>query len=1040
MKKKILLIALICLMSVALAVPVCARAATVSSYEIYPNPHVVKYAQTTCKIPRETTIYISDSLDEATVNRAYDAVSQMDVLAYADNEVRSYSFYFGVYGTNDSADKFVKENLTVDTSGLFDKTDAYFLAINKTAAVVLGKDTNAAFYGLTTLKMIFSQVEGRQLRMVTIEDWSDSIYRGFIEGYYGIPWTTDERIELMRFGGDFKTNVYIYAPKNDPYHSTNWRSLYSEADLQEIKEQVKAGEQTKTRFVWAAHPFNHAAILPDDKYRSGIDALLAKFDQLYQVGVRQFVVSADDVDGDTVGAANRWNTDLARDILNDVANWCKKKGDCYNTIFVPNAYYTRANENNEDGKPENYLSKLVDGLDESVEIMWTGHNVCSSVSNGDFDKFTDWTNRKAFMWMNWPVNDYADGKLIMSKAEIYDVQYTNEAEIPFIGIVTNPMQYAEADKLSIFATADYTWNTGDFNVDKSYRDSFKYVEPTCSDDFYRLCLHMANASMFEERYFEESKELSEYMDKFLNDYETGNTQSQNAGDLLSYLTSIQNSGNNFLKNASNRNLVVNMSPYVESLIYKSEICYRYVSILQNYENWSLDEIKSEMARISELKERVEECTTHVLNKITYDREPTTVDVGVAVINGFIKRVEEICSEDIKPVLGMQSIVYKGFNGIYQGKLEYVFDGDENTFVWFDGRPQSDAALRIGLGELTEISFIKVLTGKLDGGDTWNAVVEYSVDGKNYVELQSISGASSYVDLRLNPIQAKFIRLRENGTGTWVAVREVLLNQPDDLIVSYGNIALETSVKTSAYNMIDGDLTTFAWFGWNRTRDAYVQLAYADKIELKNVQLLMAKKDTLDDYFPGVKLSYSLDGVNFTDIGEYTGRNIYAVLSQPVEAKYVRATSAQTSDTGIVIRDFSVNNRYDVTVGNGYKPYDYVRSGYDFTHVNYASDNDLNTFLDLETAKTDGDRTITQNLPDTLNVSKLNITSGGISWEDKITECKIEYSANGIDWQAIGEGYSSESGEYVITCYVRARYIRITVLNDGWITLKNFAAE
>lgn len=188
------------------------------------------------------------------------------------------------------------------------------------------------------------------------------------------------------------------------------------------------------------------------------------------------------------------------------------------------------------------------------------------------------------------------------------------------------------------------------------------------------------------------------------------------------------------------------------------------------------------------------------------------------------------------------------------------------------------------------------------------------------------------------------------------------------------------------------------------------------------------------------MSYSLDGVNFTDIGEYTGRNIYAVLNQPVEAKYVRATSAQTSDTGIVIRDFSVNNRYDITVGNGFKPYDYVRSGYDFTHVNYASDNDLNTFLDLETAKTDGDRTITLNLPDTLNVSKLNITSGGISWEDKITECKIEYSVNGIDWQSIGEGYSSESGEYVITCYVRARYIRITVLNDGWITLKNFAAE
>ena len=46
---------------------------------------------------------------------------------------------------------------------------------------------------------------------------------GVIEGFYGTPWTWDERALVCRgiaaAGGD----TYVYAPKDDPLHRDRWR-------------------------------------------------------------------------------------------------------------------------------------------------------------------------------------------------------------------------------------------------------------------------------------------------------------------------------------------------------------------------------------------------------------------------------------------------------------------------------------------------------------------------------------------------------------------------------------------------------------------------------------------------------------------------------------------------------------------------------------------------------------------------------------------------------------------------------------------------
>ena len=42
--------------------------------------------------------------------------------------------------------------------------------------------------------------------------------RGIVEGFYGTPWTFEDRADLIRFSYHNNLNSYIYAPKDDPYH------------------------------------------------------------------------------------------------------------------------------------------------------------------------------------------------------------------------------------------------------------------------------------------------------------------------------------------------------------------------------------------------------------------------------------------------------------------------------------------------------------------------------------------------------------------------------------------------------------------------------------------------------------------------------------------------------------------------------------------------------------------------------------------------------------------------------------------------------
>ena len=509
-----------------------------AEYEIYPTPRSVVYQDGSFTLADKTNVVCDGTIDEATQKRLNEVLAVQNITGNVTDAVASngMNVLVGTKGSDGAVEKWFNDHVTY-ADGLFDKRDAYVLAIQDNMIAVLGKDTDAAFYGLSSLKMIFNQVTEKAVRKLQIEDYASGQYRGFIEGYYGIPWSVEDRISLMKFGGDFKMNMYIYAPKDEPYHNSQWRELYPADRLEEIRQMVQAGQDSKCRFAWAIHPFMHSAITAST-YEADLKVIIAKFEQLYSVGVRQFVLSADDAGG---------KVSLHAQLCKDLSEWCKSKGDVYNLCFVPQVYCAGAvgwsNWNEGEARTVANYFKHFESLPD-VELMWTGESVCYPARQSTFNNFKNsYTNgREAFMWLNWPVNDVNHARLVMGPGEsaILEKGLTN-----FMGIVTNPLEQAEASKTALFAIADFAWNTADFDAEESWADGFKYIDGGASESLHELCKHMTNPSPGGITAMGESVELTPYINAFRTAYNSNADLTESGNALVEQLQKIAAAAEDF---------------------------------------------------------------------------------------------------------------------------------------------------------------------------------------------------------------------------------------------------------------------------------------------------------------------------------------------------------------------------------------------------------------------------------------------------------------------------------------------------------------
>lgn len=749
--------------------------AEAAEYEIYPIPREIAYDPDagTIELDNAPNLVIEDAIDDATKERLNDILAIKGIEGTASGSVVSgkTNILAGIKDSGGAADRWFDENVTYEADH-FDKTDAYVLAIQDDVIAVLGKDTDAAFYGLSTLKLMIEQTKGKTIRKLQINDYASGQYRGFIEGYYGIPWSVDDRISLMEFGGDFKMNIYIFAPKDDPYHNTQWREPYPEKELADIKRMVKAGADSKCRFAWAIHPFMNSPITMAD-YQTGLDAIKDKFQSLYDAGVRQFVISADDASSPVT---------LQARLCRDMTEWVKAHEGTYNLVFVPQVYCTSSltwSNWGWNGTPtlEQYFSHFTDI--EDLEIMWTGEWVCHPATQSTINNFKTKSQKEAFMWLNWPVNDVNHARLIMGPAEtgILEPGLNN-----FMGLVTNPLEQAEASKTALFAIADFAWNTADFACFDSWEACFPYIEPGAPEAMHELCKHMTNPNPEGITSMGESTELAPYITAFTDAYDSGNGEDyeDEANALIGQLQKIVKAADDFQNNGVNENLQDEMKPWVDSLRYLSRACIGFIRTAAGLKNDDQEAVfGSYLSAINNYEASMRCEAPQLSGTINAEAGAMKIMPFAATMNDSVKeRALEIIGSDLggEATSSERKVIYGGLGGIHQGDIGNVTDGDDATFTWFNNPVSANGYIGIDLGDVYTLDRIRILQGG-HGSEAPNdifttGILEYSLDKRTWSPIGTYSEKEIVENVLEQSLTARYVRLRTpSETGKWYAIRE-----------------------------------------------------------------------------------------------------------------------------------------------------------------------------------------------------------------------------------------------------------------------------
>jgi hyaluronoglucosaminidase len=353
---------------------------------------------------------------------------------------------------------------------------AAFTREGGTAEVVLaGADAAGTFYAAQTLRQLLTGATGGSeagtapaaVAGVGVVDHPAMRHRGAIEGFYGSPWTQQERLDQLAFYGRFKLNTYIYAPKDDPYHRDRWREPYPAEQVAGLRSLIDRAAANQVRFTFAVSP--GISICYSDP--ADLDALVAKLDAVYQLGVRAFSVALDDI------VYTRWNCDgdhsrygapspeaAARaqvELLNALQRGFIADHEGAQPLqMVPTEY------RGTDDSP--YRRVIREQLDPAVEVMWTGSMVVPpEVTVDEAAAAARVFGRQTLVWDNTPVNDYppTEGRLIL--APYARRQRGLSAEVT--GIVLNPMNQAAASKVQLIGAADFGWNDAAYDPVRAHR-------------------------------------------------------------------------------------------------------------------------------------------------------------------------------------------------------------------------------------------------------------------------------------------------------------------------------------------------------------------------------------------------------------------------------------------------------------------------------------------------------------------------------------------------------------------------------------------
>ena len=990
------------------------------TYAVFPTPHEVVYGDGDFVISDDVNVVYGKGIDSYTKDHTVDVLGLLNKTCTVGEAVSvdKTNVIVGIYNSDDYVDKYFKENNLIDSEELFNKYDSYILSINDGTIAVLGKDTDAAFHGITSLKHIFTQVKDSTILNLKMNDYADVKARGFIEGYYGNPWSNEDRADLMTFGGDYKLNQYIYAPKDDPKHNSHWRELYTDEELEGISMAAEAGNRSKCYYVYALHPFmsNAFRFNSDEVYNEDLNIVKTKFEQLMDAGIRQFAILADDASMPYGGDASYIR------LMTDLTNWLIEKqatveGLRTDMVFCPANYY--GNGTGVTG---------LRGMPESVKIIQTGGQVFGSTNSTFLNNFYNSMSRSPYMWINWPCSDQTKDGLIMGGATRFLIPGADPEKIA--GIVLNPMQQSEPSKHGILANADYAWNIWESESDyeKVWHDSFNYMDHgTIYDTEASIALrelgkHMINSNTG----IPESVELAPKLNDFMSDLRAGNDIIAKADDLIDEFTLLQNCANTYTNNPGNERTRDQIIYWLDCWKDTTESVINYLNAakaLQNNEETSV--IWDYFSKGQAAYDASREHGFHYVDHIEYAR------VGRQHIYSFMQNLDTNLYNKVIELInpGQQNVTFitNRLDGA-TGKISNVLDNDASTEIIYKVPNSIEAGTYVGL-EYSQPIDINSVTFRLGQSENYNdtfqrAKVQYTTDGVEWIDVNgeeyNLPQEINITGLDLKGVKAIRAIATADRTNTWLGVRDIVVN--DEGSGNTGTKYSASVIKTDTYEvyqnysesrLIDESDDTFVWYNKNSKVGDFVGLDLGEVKPLGLVRFVMGASG--NDYWAGYDLEYSTDGQKYTVYGSYSQnvekKTVEADLTG-INARYVRVRNTKEKNVWLKMSDFRVNKPKDT-----------------FVDTNNDSLKNIATVIDAEKALIVSPAdAITLNSDEYIGLTLLGIKElADIDLQLENGEAlTLQVSKNKIDWVDV----DPES-----TDLPNGRYVRLINKTDAPVTFK-----
>lgn len=233
-------------------------------------------------------------------------------------------------------------------------------------------------------------------------DSSPLQYRGIIEGFLGPMWSHEDRLHLIRHLRGWHMNIFIYSPRDDPYHRFCWDAPYPAEDMARFAALAAEARRQGVQFAYAISP--GSTFRPRDPAHRAL--LLEKLQPFIDMGSTFFPILYDDLQGefDPDGPAGERHAEMQAEVMNDLAGALAARCPEARFLFAPTQYMT--------AEKSRYLCRLHGLLDPRIETAVTGVDggrgiIPRTFSDDGARKYRDNFGRRPFLWDNFNVHDRA---------------------------------------------------------------------------------------------------------------------------------------------------------------------------------------------------------------------------------------------------------------------------------------------------------------------------------------------------------------------------------------------------------------------------------------------------------------------------------------------------------------------------------------------------------------------------------------------------------------------------------------------------------